>query len=343
VRAAVPVLRACLRVALWLLVPALLLCLVGGRWLTPGAAPEQVDRVAAAPWLHLPMFALAAAVCATALETWPTFARDRPGAAWVLRLQTGPLRGCGAAAAGALCALLPCLVAIGAVAAWSIPGMPAPRAHFVLAAGGDAVLDDATGALSFAGPAEPCAELRLRPVAVLPRDVAPVPTTLRIEIDGAPDAGGTVSVSGTNQLVRVPLHGAVARTVRVHRQSGNLPLLFPRGSAQVVGLSERSTVANGTIAAAHYLLPAFLALALAMLGSTALSLPVNLALVLGTLLLTTLGSVLPTGAAVDALLRGRWLPAENLLQPALPALAMGATAIALAVALAMALRMRGSP
>lgn len=323
------VLRSCAVTAAWLL-PVLMLCSsLGPRLWLPAPMPEQSDQVAAAPWLHVPLFVLAAALCATAIEAWPPFARARPGSQWLLRYRRGPLRGCGLASCGALCALGAGLALLGACAL-ALPRLPEPRAHLRLQGPpGLPMLDASTREIEFRGPGEACEELLLRPIAMLPRGEIAVATGLEIRIDGVAMAHEPTVIAGDRELVRVPLHGRVLERVQLIAKSGNLLLALPKGSVIAVASAGHSRMANCALAGLSYLAPCGLALCLALLGAPVLSLSVNLAMLLGSLLIATLGGLLPTGRAFDAMLRGRWLPAEGLLPEFLPAAGLAAVCIAL--------------
>lgn len=324
------VLHRCLGAAAWL-IPMLVAVLVLGCLLAlPAAAPGQEDRVAAAPWLHVPMFLATAVLCATAIETWPAFSRDRPGAAWLLRLRRGALRGCGGAVAGCLLILLPAVAILATAAVLTVPGMPAPRIHHRLDATGDGLLDATRTALEFRGGADVVVEVRLRPVAVMPRDDAPEATRLVLALDGVLLPMPPVAVAGSHQLLRIPLAAQPVGSLRVERVAGTLPLLFPPGAVEVVTAGVHSPVVNAAIAALGYALAGLVALTAACVGAPVLALPVNQALMLVILLLTTLGGLLPVRWCIDTLLRGRWLPTESLPPNALVGLAAAAAGLLLA-------------
>jgi len=191
------------------------------------------------------------------------------------------------------------------------------------------VLNRDTRELTFIGPAEPCEKLLLRPIAMLPRGLEAVATELEIRIDGQVLGEKPVLIAGDRQLVRVPLHGRMLGRVDLVAKSGNVLLAFPPDAVIAVAAAERSRAANAMFAGLSYLGPSGLALCFALAGAPLLALPVNLAVVLGALLLATLGGLLPTGRALDALLRGRWLPAEDLLPSLLPAAGLAVACVLL--------------
>lgn len=308
--------------------PALLAAAVAAAAAAALGHHEDAAGAALAPWLHLPAFVTTAACCATAVETWPTLSRGRPGVDWVLRATDRPLHGAGAALLGALLALLAWLLPLVAVAALAAD---APHAHHRAEPVGPAVLPETATALAFRGPGVSCREIRLRPVALLPSGGAPEPTHVQVEVGGRPLLPEPVAVAGTHQLVRVPVPALELRELAVRRTAGNLPLLFPPGSVELVAQEPASAALNSLLALGCYLLPAAVALALATLAAPAASLPVNLALVLAMLLLQTLGDLGPTGAAVNQMLRGRWLPTEGLFVACLPSLGTGALVMILAM------------
>jgi hypothetical protein len=292
-----------------------------------GVALADAGGAVLAPWLHLPAFVAAGACCTAAVECWPTFAQRRPGADWLLRILPPPLFGCAAAAAGALLALGTLLAlpfALAAIAA------PVPHTHHALDADGVPLLRAGDGTLTFAAGGRAARELLLRPVALLPAG-APEATGLLAFADDQPLAAEPWTVAGSHELVRMPFAPRTVTQLRLQRAGGNIPLVFPSGSVVLVEAAPRSRLANCALALATYLLPAAVALALAALAAPATALPVNLLLVLAALLLQTLGNIGPTGDAIAALLRGRWLPAEPLLAASVPSLGTGALAMILAM------------
>jgi len=321
----------CLRLAV---IPAGLAALVGAVAVAGTTTFGEPTAAAQAPWLHLPAFVAALCCCAAAVACWPTFSQRRPGVDWVLRLERGPLHGCGAASAGALLALLLLLLAAAGAAAVAAP---VPYAHRPLAAIGEARLDGATDRVTFDGQDRVGRELWLRPVAYLPR-ATPEPVQLQLFADGTALLAEPLVVLSSQQPLRVRLPAQPVRQYELRRLAGNLPLLLPEGSVVLVEAAPRSRLLNGMVAAVCYLLPAGVALVLAALAAPAVALPLNLVLVFAALLLQTLGNLGPAAAGIAALLGGRWLPAEPLFQWSLPSLGTGITAMILAMALRRRLR-----
>jgi hypothetical protein len=320
----------CLRAPAWLM-----LALLAAAWLIARlTAPLRADAeapadAAAAPWLLMPLTLAVFATVATAIEFWPLFALQRPGASTVERLQRGPLRGCGAVTIGALGALAVWLAGLGAALPIALGGVPEAHACRAFTALAGHVLDERRAELSFTGTSAALVELRLRPVALLPTG-APEPTTLAIEIDGQPVPTAPIAIDNTGQLVRIPIDRALPR-FSIRRTGGNLPLLFPDGAVEGIEATAHAGWTNALLAALLLLLPAAVALGAANIAAVAVALPVNLLLVGGCLLLQTLGGLGPSAAAATAVLRGRWLPAEPLFVPALSSLTTAFVAMIVAM------------
>ena len=148
-----------------------------------------------------------------------------------------------------------------------------------------------------------------------------------------------VTIAGTNELARIPLHGAALDELRIEHREGNLPLVFPEGSLAAVSSHTQPRAANGALAALAQLPAAAIAIGSAMALGSVLAPAVGLALTLSLLLVLTLGDVTPASDAVVAMLRGRWLPAENVWAGLAQALLV---ALALAVPAALLRRRRGA-
>jgi hypothetical protein len=312
---------------------AALLWLLPLLWLVGGIAARASgeDAVTAALVLHLPAFASIAAAIAIALVSWPPFARQRPGADWVLRLCPRRWRGCGAAMLGAVVAAGVALASTGLLAPWLLPTLPAPHAFTALHCSESVPVATPGGpALHFAAPAGPLLELRLRPLALAPQGL-PQPTSLTIRIDGTP-AAPPIEVGGSHQLWRLPLAGAAVHEVALQCADGTVTLAFPPGAVEVVAAAAHSASLNAALALLLQLVPCGLALALACAGAPWLTLPVSLAVAGAAVLLCTLGQLAPTNEAVRAALQGRWLPAEPVFLASLPALAVAVLAMVSALA-----------
>ncbi|HLQ38349.1 MAG TPA: hypothetical protein VK348_11130 [Planctomycetota bacterium] len=320
--------RATLR-RLLVVVPLLLLSANAGRSLSGGDANDTA--AAAGPWLHVVLFVTALVACLGAVDDWPAFATGQDGADWVLRIAPGVLRGCGAATAGTLAALLLATTAIALAAPLLLPRLPAPRAFLPLVcSSGQPLLAGARTTVQFRLDREvEVAELHLHPAAFMPGD-QPVPTALEVLADGQP-LGERVEVSGNDAehiLVFAPRR---LQLIELRRSGGNVPLAFPPGAVVAVAANARSTALNLMFGCAVWLLPAFLALATAMLLAPSTSLPVNLAVTVTMLLVTTLGELTPTTDAITACLRGHWLPGEPVFHSAIPSLAGGVLVMILAM------------
>jgi hypothetical protein len=289
---------------------------------------------ARAPWLHLPAFVGACACGWTALESWPAFARQQPGADWVLRLRSDPWYGCGNALLGALAAFALLLLPIGLAAAALAP---APRVHRALQATGTPLLDAEHDTVTFAVDGGPFAGLQLRPFAFLP-PAAPEPAALAVSADGAPLVAAPVPVAGTRELLEIAFAPRAIRALTVRRTAGNLPLLFVGDAAVLIEAAPRSRLGNGLFAAGCWLLPLAVALALATLAAPAVALPVNGMLLVAALLLQTLGRLGPAADALAAALRGRWLPTDPVFRGCLPSLGTGVLAMIAAMPLRRRLR-----
>ncbi len=281
-------------------VPLMLACVLGAA---------LSDAAVAGTWIHVACFALAAVACASAFDSWPPFARNRAGA--LARLHTGPLGGCGSATLAALAALALALAALGAVVAVAVPVVPAPRPHVQPLASDPPVLLMPGRTATFRWEAATtCHELQLRPLAILPPDASPQPVTLAVQAGSLQPV--LLTIGGTSELARIPMHGATLDELRIEHREGNLPLVFPEGSLAAVSSEARPRAVNGALAALAQLPAAAIAIGTVMALGSVLAPAVGLALTLSLLLVLTLGDVTPASDAVVAMLRGRWLPAEHI-------------------------------
>ncbi|MBX3462024.1 MAG: hypothetical protein KF830_02550 [Planctomycetes bacterium] len=296
----------------------------------PGLADAPGART---PWLHLPLLVAAAACAARAAAFWPLVAARRQGADLVARLQRGPLRGCGAAVAGALLAQFVLTLPLATVfARWlgaparavvvvELPSPPRP----LLAAG--------QPPLTFALGGRRLREVHLRPLAGPPTG-AFEPATVEVRCDG--ERIGTATLAESRQHVRIAAPPRPVQTLELTHAGGTVPLLFGPGSVTAVEAAERSAAWNGTTAAVVWLLPSFVALAVALLCGAHAALPTALTAAFGLLFVQTVGGAGPADAAVRALLRGHWVGATVPFSAWLPSLAAGS----LAMIVAMLLRRR---
>jgi hypothetical protein len=136
-----------------------------------------------------------------------------------------------------------------------------------------------------------------------------------------------VSFEQTLQLVRVPLPARPVHTVTVELVAGTVPLLFAPGSVVAIEAGARSGLWNGLRAAWIYLLPSFVALAVAVLFGTAAALPTVLTTIGGLLFVGTIGGVGPADDAVRSLLRGHQVLAGRTFSACIPSLVAGSLAM----------------
>lgn len=321
------VLRRCLAVAT---VPTALLA--GLALLVP--RPELADPTTAGAfvaWLQWPLVAASALTAMAALWFWPTIASGRPGAELVQRLLPGRLHGGFAVVLAALTAQLLLTLPIGLW--WPIWLGAPPRAEATVTAEavGDLLLASQNGAVvGFELPAE--SEVRavqLRALALLP-DGPATPTRVRIVGDAGPRIDATIVVAESNQVLRASFLPRPLQRFTIERLDGALPLLFPPGSVQVVLARDHCQRTNGALLVLLMLLPSWLALGLGVLSGRAAKLPVVVTVVGAILFVTTLGDVGPAGKAVQAVLRGQWLPGTEVLRTAWPLLLVGCAAMIVA-------------
>lgn len=321
------VLRRCLAIAS---VPTALLAVLA--LLVP--RPDLDDPSAAGAfvaWLQWPLVAASALTSLATVWFWPTIAGGRPGAELVQRLLPGRLHGAFAAVLAALTAQLLLTLPIGIW--WPIwLGAPA-RAETTVPA--EAVVDllleaRDRAAVVFELPAD--SEVRaveLRALALLP-DGPATPTRVRLVADAAPLMDAAIVVAESNQVLRASFPPRSLQRFTIERLDGALPLLFPPGSVQVVLARDHCQRTNGALLVLLMLLPSWLALGFGVLSGRAAKLPVVATVVGAILFVTTLGDVGPAGKAVQAVLRGQWLPGTEVLRTALALLLVGCAAMIVA-------------
>jgi hypothetical protein len=210
-------------------------------------------------------------------------------------------------------------------------------AHIELAVPPQPLLDATQPRLAFAVHGRTLAELRLRPAAGPPTGPW-LPTRVRVQVDGEPAASTDVSFEQTLQLVRVPLPARPVHTVTVELVAGTVPLLFAPGSVVAIEAGARSGLWNGLRAAWIYLLPSFVALAVAVLFGTAAALPTVLTTIGGLLFVGTIGGVGPADDAVRSLLRGHQVLAGRTFSACIPSLVAGSLAMSAGMLLRRRLR-----
>lgn len=309
-------------------------------WALPATALGGVALIAIAatthsigPWLHAAAFLPVAASCLAATAFWPLFAADGDAREWVRRATRRPLHGMHHAALGSLCASALCLLALAIAAS---PFVPSPRAHRSAQAIGRPILDDTNAQLTFDVGAE-CAELRLRPIAMLPKGEL-APARVEVAVDGQRITEEPIAFDGTRQLAIVPLDGRMAQRIELRRVSGTIPLLFDPAAAVVVSPDANSALLGCAMSLLLMLVPACVALALAMATGTMAALPVQQALVLTALVVQTAGQAGPADAALTLCARGHWLPTEGMLPSIRASLLVAAGFVAMAMLTKKAVR-----
>lgn len=323
--------RRCLRVAA-LPTGLATLAALGLQRLVPVELGHQDAPGAGTPWLNAPLFVAAVACAAAAVQFWPLFARERPGADWLRRGQRGAFGGTTAALAGALLAQLVLTVPLTTLLARALGAPVAARAQVATRPPDVPLLLRTQPELVLPLPHRcDAAELLLRPQAGPPAG-APTPTRVRIAAaDDTEVAPIEVTFAATRQLARVPFAAPGLAAVRLTWLDGNVPLLFDADSVVCVERAPRSTLANGLAVALAGLVPTFVALALACLCGAIATLPTTLATAIAAVFVGTIGGLGPLGEGVTALLRGRWFPLDECAtRSALPG-AVGVAALALAL------------
>lgn len=296
-------------------------------WNQPMVVSEAAASGARAPWLSLPIFVGTFACAVATALFWPPLSARRPGADWLLRLQRGPLQGCGAVLGGAMLACLLFCSVICTVFAAALGAPAAARTHSLASSPKDPLLSTKRTHLQFTL-AEPllCDELRLRPLASLPE--GPLRTSrVQATVDGSPLANATASFDQTGQLVRIPFAARTITSLELVLEDGTVPLFFPTGSVELVGANERSGLANGLFLALVAVVPLFLALALACLVGAVAALPTVLVTTLGVLFVMTAGGQGPLANAIQLHLHGHWLGTTDVFRQCVPSLLLGSTAM----------------
>lgn len=268
-------------------------------------------------WLHLPALLLVAAGLAAALEHWPLMSRERPGYAWLQRIENRPLHGCLAAALGSMTALGLALAATG----WAFTLLlsltntaPATLASRVLFEEhtGLKILSAAQPVLRFkTQQTTPVDRLVIRPTPILlsHNDAA---ISISIHADGKPLHQGFLSNFGDRiELTLTPPRPITTIELRQQPQSSGA-MFLPQEDIEGLASSSIPTWLNGLLAGLSYLLPAALSLAIMILGHRRLALPVNFAAGLVVMLVATLTGLTPNSQAIAAFSQGHWLGTEPL-------------------------------
>lgn len=324
-------LRRCLQAAA---LPTLATATLGPllqHWVLP--APGRLDvGAAASPWLLLPTL-VAAAVCAlVAAAFWPLFARHRPGADLVRRLQRGRLQGATAVIAGALLAqgllTAPVLLALPPLLGASARATASVTAR---ATGGPLLAgEEPTAKVVFTLPHPgPWRAITLRPLAGLPAS-ALVPTQLQLRAEDRSLGDHHIVVDETGQMFRASFAPQRFATFEVRRTGGNVPLFFPPDGVTAQAADDHPGWWNGLLATLATLVPTLLALAIGCLCGRVAALPTVLTVIGAILFVMTVGEVGPSAAALRALLRGEWLAGTGVFATSLPTLAIGCAAMMVA-------------
>ena len=286
---------------------------------------------AAAPALALP-FLVAAALCAMrTTRVWPLFALQRPGADFVQRLQTGPLRGRGSAVAAALLAQLLLTLPLALLLPTWLGAPTMAHATVALLARGPSRLDPTHPTVSFSAPANiEWQRLALRAIVMVPEGPLQ-PTRLSLQANGQELTNSLPAFTDTGQRAVATFAPRAFTRVDAVWIDGTLPLYFPPGSVEATAAHGRRTVGNAAIAAGLALVPTFVALAAACLVGLVATLPTVTMVAASLLFVMTVGDVGPFGAAMRAVMRGEWLLSAPVFAAALPLLALGSLAMALAM------------
>jgi hypothetical protein len=317
--------RRCLRFATLPTALATAAAIVLATRLQPAIDGEA--PAAASPWLALPMVVAALASTLAAAVFWPTFARTRPGRAWIERWSGGRLAGAGGALAGALAAILVLQLPLTIGLARWLGAPAAARQRVELHAIGTPVLDPHQTRLTFRVPsAQPVAELWLRPRIGMP-DGPWQGTVVAAVADGEPLGTLPVPFVDDRQLARLRFPPRTIRELTLVRTGGSVPLVFLPESAGLAGANVHSGVANGLWLALVALLPPFVALALASWFGRAAALPTTLTVVFAIVFLLTVGGAGPFDPALVALFRGQWVANGDIFTRCVPSLAVGCLAM----------------
>ncbi len=268
-------------------------------------------------WLHLPALLLVAAGLAAALEHWPLMSRERPGYAWLQRIENRPLHGCMAAALGSMTALGLALAATGGAFTLLLSltnTAPATLASRVL-------FEEHTG-LKILSAAQPVLRFKTQQSATVERLVIrPTPILLSqndgaisisIHADGKPLHEGFLSNFGDRiELTLTPPR--IVTTIELRQQPASSGAMFlPQEDIEGLASSAIPTWINGLLAGLSYLFPAALGFAVMILGHRRLALPVNFAAGLVVIMVATLTEITPNSHAIAAFSQGHWLGSEPL-------------------------------
>jgi len=323
--------RRCLRLAALPSIATAGVAMAGAAWFAPALLEPGSAAGAMTSWLGLPLLVIAAITACTVIVLWPTFTvrhgNDDRGTDWIMRLQRGPLRGCGAVVCGALAAQL---VLTLPVTTWLARELGAPATavqHHQLVAPAQPLLAPDRPRIEFELPGSlTIAALELRPLAGMPGGALRA-SRLLVRGDGDVLTNEEVAFHQSGQMARITFAPRPMQRVTIELVEGNVPLFFHTGTVTAVEAEPRSGFLNGCIAATIYLLPTFLALAFACLCGSVAAVPTVLTVAMVLLFLWTAAGVGPGGPALLGLLRGHWLPGTGIFTASASSLAAGCAAM----------------
>lgn len=261
---------------------------IGGRLEQASSTAGAVDGAAA--WLRVPMFLVAVTAAVTTIESWPGFGRDRgAAAAWVHRARLRPVRGTAVAAATALAATAVVLAITGVLFAAIVA--PGPErgltAVDVLDGSGPRVLGRAATA-RFDLPRDLATrppltlEVRARP-AFVPGQSLAAPA---LEARAAGVMIGRIEFPHGFGVGRLAIPGDAGSPLELRVASGEAGLLVLGPNAvRLTHDSDRSPRANAVCAALTAMIPASVALVLAVLLHASVGRATLLVLTMGVVLL----------------------------------------------------------
>lgn len=293
----------------------------------PPIATTGPAQDAGALWLHLPCIALAVAALASALDTWPLFCRDRPGAVILARIKPRGADGCVPALLGSATALAAGLAVVAILFTWMLEAkgrsLGTVRAHVAFETQAAPPTLRAAGSLRFhASASEPIEAITIHPLGLVggPPDAH---AGLRVSSAAGPLHAEALTYHGSGERITLRFAPGRIDTLEVSSSpSSQLPLLFPAGSVEGLGAAPRSALANAVLAALSYVIPVVLGLATAALTRRHLRLPLTAVAAGSWLLIFMTVDWLPNSGAVAHHAARRWLPSENYVEMAALSLCM---------------------
>lgn len=297
------------------------------RWFVPVAAltlllPFLLDTVPEAEgaplalWLHVPAAIWCALTGALLLDSWPTFGRERAGAAWLERIPGESARAAAAFAvhlllAAAGLALLGLLFSLAL--GWRDSAPPPAHAEVPLTPRNGEYLDQQRTHLELSQLPDGTRGLRLHPRALLPSSGDLQPARIQVHAGAAALLDTPLQIHGNDAPVELPLPAGTTE-VRLERlPEPGLALWFPPGSLRAVTGAAHAAGWNAALAALQWLLPAVGCAACVWLLRRRLSLPLlHLTWLLLLLAAAFAPGRSPMSEGMRALASGRWLGAEPL-------------------------------